>query len=186
MPFNQGGWNHLLNLLGRMSNPLSEYQLPLPPIGGDNPLALSGYDTVADEGTDLAQQTKINFVGDGVTATDSDGNTVVTISGVGAGSWPTFSGNLVDADTPFQLVSGKWYSVGSSDATIRLDLPLTPSVDDIVGCYASSQAYQITVYTSNSGEGFTIKDTGNSFALSTATAAFFQYDGNENWIVIGV
>lgn len=41
-----------------------------------------GYDTVEDEGTPLAQQSTINFVGAGVTAADSGGKTVVTIPGV--------------------------------------------------------------------------------------------------------
>jgi hypothetical protein len=39
----------------------------------------NAYNTIEDEGAALSQQTTINFVGDGVTATDSGSNTVVTI-----------------------------------------------------------------------------------------------------------
>lgn len=39
------------------------------------------YGTVEDEGTPLTQRTTLNFVGDGVVATDSGGKTVVTIEG---------------------------------------------------------------------------------------------------------
>ena len=40
-----------------------------------------GYTTVQDEGVPLTQRTTINFAGGGVTATDSGGVTLVTISG---------------------------------------------------------------------------------------------------------
>jgi hypothetical protein len=52
------------------------------------PSAASGYATVEDEGTPLTQRTNINFVGAGVTASDSGGKTIVTIPG-GAGSGAT-------------------------------------------------------------------------------------------------
>jgi hypothetical protein len=46
-----------------------------------------GYTTVEDEGTALLQRSTINFVGAGVTATDSGSKTVVTIPGGGLPSW---------------------------------------------------------------------------------------------------
>lgn len=45
----------------------------------------AAYDTVEDEGTPLTQRSTINFVGSGVSAADSGGKTVVTISGGGSG-----------------------------------------------------------------------------------------------------
>lgn len=45
-----------------------------------------GYTTVEDEGTALLQRSTINFVGAGVTATDSGSKTVVTIPGGGGGA----------------------------------------------------------------------------------------------------
>lgn len=46
--------------------------------------ASAGYDTVEDEGTPLTQRSTVNFVGAGVSAADSGGKTVVTIT-AGAG-----------------------------------------------------------------------------------------------------
>ena len=58
-------------------------------ITGSPTAASSGYLTVEDEGTPLAQRTTINFVGAGVTSTDSAGKTVVTIPGGGGSSGST-------------------------------------------------------------------------------------------------
>lgn len=40
-----------------------------------------GGHVIEDEGTPLTQRTNLNFTGDGVTAADAGGKTVVTISG---------------------------------------------------------------------------------------------------------
>lgn len=45
-----------------------------------------GYSVIEDEGTPLTARSTINFVGTGVTAADSGGKTVVTISSGGAGT----------------------------------------------------------------------------------------------------
>ena len=54
-------------------------------ITGSQTAASSGYSTIEDEGIPLTQRTTINFVGEGVTSSDSGGKTVVTIPGLAAG-----------------------------------------------------------------------------------------------------
>jgi len=54
----------------------------------------SGYATVEDEGTPLTQRTTINFVGAGVTASDSGGKTQVSIPGGAGASWTTYEADL--------------------------------------------------------------------------------------------
>ena len=44
-----------------------------------------GYDLIEDEGTPLTQRSEINFVGEGVVASDDGEKTVVTIAGGGGG-----------------------------------------------------------------------------------------------------
>lgn len=55
-------------------------------ISGQSVAGGSGYSTVEEEGSPLTQRTTLNFVGGGVTATDSGGKTVVTITGSASGS----------------------------------------------------------------------------------------------------
>lgn len=68
---------------------------------------------IEDEGTPLAQQTNLNFVGAGVTATDAGGKTVVTIPDGG-------SGKLSIADFAKYILDQA--SADTSGATITLDM----------------------------------------------------------------
>jgi hypothetical protein len=57
----------------------------------------SGGHTIQDEGTPLTQRTALNFVGAGVTATDTAGVTVVTIpGGGGATRWEILTDGSLD------------------------------------------------------------------------------------------
>lgn len=58
-------------------------------ITGSPNATVSAYTTIEDEGVPLTQRTTINFVGAGVTSTDSGGKTVVTIPGGGGSSGST-------------------------------------------------------------------------------------------------
>lgn len=51
-----------------------EFELVAPAVGG------SGYATIAEEGSDLTQRTKVNFVGGGITAADDAGNTRTNVT----------------------------------------------------------------------------------------------------------
>lgn len=51
-----------------------------------SPVIYTGYDQIQDEGTNLTQRTVIDFVGSGVTASDSGSKTIVTIPGIGGTS----------------------------------------------------------------------------------------------------
>ena len=52
-----------------------------------------GYNVIEDEGVPLTKRTTLNMTGAGVSCVDSGGKTVCTISGGGAGSVNTASGN---------------------------------------------------------------------------------------------
>lgn len=91
-----------------------------------------GGHTIEDEGTPLAQRTKLNFVGAGVTVTDDSGDdaTVVTISGGGAGMTSFTLG--ADSGTPQTIADSNTLTiaggtgidtvVGATDTvTINLD-----------------------------------------------------------------
>lgn len=80
-------------------------------VAGDGVLTFaalpSSYDTVEDEGVPLTQRTTIDFVGAGVTATDSGGVTTVTIGGGAGGNlqdaYDIAPGILVDATGPVAI-----------------------------------------------------------------------------------
>lgn len=71
--------------------------------------------TVEDEGVALTQRTTINFTGAGVSATDSGGKTVVSISGGGGGS-----GNVV---TPQDYTASRPASPNTGDVVVNKDAP---------------------------------------------------------------
>jgi hypothetical protein len=88
-----------------------------------------GGHTIQDEGSPLTQRTNLNFVGDGVTATDNAGNdaTVITINGGSSGSMSKFWNSMLpptnanSMDDEFNLSAGssinaKWiiFDSGSS------------------------------------------------------------------------
>jgi hypothetical protein len=78
-----------------------------------------GGHTIEDEGTPLAQQTNMNFVGAGVTVTDAGGKTVVTIPGGAAGAGDVVGpASVVDSNFPaFDTTTGKLIKDSGSKAS---------------------------------------------------------------------
>jgi len=93
--------------LGQMDEALSEALL----------LERDGH-IIQDEGVDLAQQPRINFVGAGVTATNTPGKTVVTIPG-GVSAHSALSGLTADDHPQYLLTSGlrEWDEQSSNPST---------------------------------------------------------------------
>lgn len=91
----------------------------------------SGYSTVQDEGTPLTQRSTLNFVGAGVTASDTGGVTQVSISGGGGGSAnvgkTTVNFGPASADATV-TVTGQT-SIGSSSTVAVFKEPLTTATN---------------------------------------------------------
>lgn len=124
---------------------------PPPSAGG------SGYTTVQDEGTPLTARSTLNFVGAGVTASDTGGVTQVSISGGGAGSTNVgkttvnFGGGGTDATA---TVTGQ-ASIGSSSVVQAFKEPLATAsntADDTV-----VEALDVTISDIVPGTGFTVR-----------------------------
>jgi hypothetical protein len=117
----------------------------------------SRYTTVEDEGTPVAEETTINFVGAGVTATPGTGKTTVTIPGGGGGSLAT----LTDVDLTGQAIGGLLVNV---DGTNWNDLPVGSETEvlTIVGgipAWAASAAGEINLGANvGTGTGLIFRD----------------------------
>jgi hypothetical protein len=101
-----------------------------------------GYDTIEDEGTPLAQETVLNFVGAGVTASAGAGETTVTIPGGGAGDMilaavQTVTGAKTFADDAFLIQNpaitfAYLFQGGAIIANRTINLPVLIANDTLV------------------------------------------------------
>lgn len=115
----------------------------------------TGYTTIEDEGSPLPQQTVLNFVGDGVTASDGGSSTTVTIPG-GGGSGSVTTVSVVTANG----VSG---TVADPTTTPAITLELDDIVPDSVAAVGTVTGSNLSG--TNTGDQTSV--TGNS---GTATA----------------
>ena len=159
-----------------------------------------------DEGTDLAQRTKINFVGAGVTATDNVSGTVVTILGMTGtyghqiqddGAAQTQRNGLNFVGTGFVAYDSATATIISGTAsghTIQDDgvaKPTQPALNFVGAGFAvyDSSGATIVSGTSGGGGGHEIQDDGVAQttrpALNFVGTNFVLYDSPTTTIVSG-
>jgi hypothetical protein len=115
------------------------------------------YTTVEDEGTPLTQRSTINFVGAGVTATDSGGKTVVTIAGA--------SGRFGIADSNGAYTYYTTLSLAMAAATGNQTIEMFTD-------YTESGVVAITLK-----DGVTINGNGHSYIYSAPSGNCFIDNG---------
>lgn len=132
---------------------------------------VSFYQTVQDEGLNLPQEPKLNFVGTGVTCVDNAGvSTDCTIPG-GGGTPPTGTG-FTHITTGSQDAAARAVDVSSADVTGVLKASafpaLTGDVTTVAGALATTLA---TVATAGTGTKVTINAKGLATAVANASLA---------------
>jgi len=88
-----------------------------------------GGHVIEDEGTPLTQRADLNFVGAGVSVTDTGGKTTVSISGAAASAWDTTTAGVVERSTQAEAQNiatraGLGSSSGQDDARAPSELGL--------------------------------------------------------------
>jgi len=112
-----------------------------------------GYSTIQDEGVSLTQRTTIDFVGAGVTATDTGSKTQVSIPGGAGSSW-------TETEVDFGAGANIWdknFTITDAGVTAASKVIIVPSGNTATGRAAGDTQWDNVTYSAVAGNGsFTV------------------------------
>ncbi len=137
----------------------------------------SGYATIQEEGTPVAQESVIDFQGAGVTATPGTGKTIVTIPGGGGGGGGLLFTGVKTAN--YTAVDGEHVLADPSGGDFTVNSPSSPSTNDKFAVKKSVAGGVATVDFNTTG-GETVDGGQNTLSVSGAFEdRVFKYNGTE-------